>query len=216
MRWIILYFIFFLPFLSQGQITHSTVKIPRLALNERKSFNFNKGDSSMTIVIDTLIMKDKSKMFFTNKKDVKLIVHHAVIGKDCVIFGNDGKNNGTNIDLSLNVAELNSLFVNVSGAEANTGNRRYNNGNGGKVVLHYLASGIHPQTHDRKKAYYLSISNKGAGNTVNSNHAVRIIMDQIRRGSPGRPLTQFPNGRIYSGETGNDGATVIKSVDTLP
>ncbi|MBC8053393.1 MAG: hypothetical protein H7Y13_10040 [Sphingobacteriaceae bacterium] len=216
MKRILLYFMLFLPLFSLAQSNSSIIKIGKLVLEGRKSFYFSKGDSSASLIIDTLIMKDKSKLFFTNKKKINLVVNHAQIGKDCVIFGTDGKNNGTDLNLSMNFIALKSLYINVSGEEAKIANRHFDNGNGGQVVLNYVSGGKKPQTTDKRGAGYVSISNKAGGNLVNPQTDMAVIMDRLRNGTAGRPLGQFPQGRVYSGNMGRDGKATIKAVSSLP
>lgn len=214
MRRFALYFLFFLSLFSVAQASSQPIRISKLVIDFRKSHSLSTRDSMSTYIIDTLVMNDKSRLFFVNKKRVDLIVHHAIIGKDCEIGGSDGKNNGTDLNLAVNFVQLESVYVDVSGREAKNSNRHFDNGNGGKVVVHYLASGIKPQTSSKKAAGYLAVSNKAGGNLVNPQTEVRIIMDQVRRGTPGR-VGNFPQGRVYSGGTGKDGSTSIESVVSL-
>jgi len=204
-----------LPLLSVAQNTTQSITINKLAIDSKKSFNFIQGDSTTSVVIDTLIMKDKSKLFFPNKKNVNLLVRHALIGKDCLIAGNDSKNNGTDLTLAVNFDQLGSLFIIVPGEDAKSSNRNFDNGNGGKVELSYLSTGKTPQTTDKNKPGYVTIENRAGGYSVNPQTDIATIMDQVRRGAPGRPLGQLPNGRVYSGSVGKDGETTIKAVDSL-
>lgn len=204
-----------MPFISAGQTSSPFVKINKLVVDSRKSYDFIQGDSTTSVIIDTLIMKDKSRLFFVNKKKVSLVVNYAVIGKDCVLEGNDSKNNGTDLNFNVNFAQLNSLFIDVSGKDARSANRHFDNGNGGKVVLNYLASGKKPQTADKKEPAFVSVKNRAGGYTVNPQSDIAVLMGQMRNGSGGRPLGQLPNGRVYSGSVGRDGTIVIKPVSNL-
>jgi hypothetical protein len=203
-----------LPFLSVGQTQSATIRVSKIEIDSKKSFYFKKGDSSATIVIDSLIMKDKSQLLFFGKKKVNIIINHAEIGKLCVISGNDNKNNGTNLNLSVNFKKLISLYIDVSGKDARSANRRFDNGNGGIVAINYLTTGIKPQTTDKKRTAYLAINNRGGGASVNPQNDVSVLIEQVRTSS-GRPLGQLPNGRVYSGNVGYDGKTTIKEVDKL-
>jgi hypothetical protein len=203
-----------LPFISLVQAQSSQLQVSKIAIDSRKSFYFKEGDSVISVVIDSLIMKDKSQLHFAGKKKVNLTVNFAEIGQGCVISGSDQKNNGAEIKLTVNFKKLNSLYIDVAGQEARSGNRRFDNGNGGNVELSYLASGIKPQTVDKNSSGYLHISNRGGGTRVNPQNDISILLGQIRNGS-GRPLGQLPNGRVYSGNVGSDGKTAIKAVDTL-
>lgn len=204
-----------LPLVSFAQSSAQSITISKLVIDSKKSFNFVQGDSTTSVVIDTLIMKDKSKLFFANKKNVNLIVRHALIGKSCLIAGNDSKNNGTNLKLAVNFDQLGSLFIVVPGEDAKSSNRNFDNGNGGKVELSYLSTGKIPQTTDKNKPGYVVIENRAGGYSVNPQTDIATIMDQVRRGSPGRPLGQLPNGRVYSGGIGKDGETTISAVESL-
>jgi hypothetical protein len=209
------FFILLFPVLSWAQ-EQSLIKISKLEIDPRRSYEWTEGDSTLKILIDTLVMNDRSKLVFVGKKAVDLTVNHAQIGKESLIMGDDSKNNGTNLTLNVNFEKLRSLFVDVSGQDARMRNRHYNNGNGGHVVINYLASGVKPQIGDKRTNGYLSVKNQGGGYTVNPQTDIAVIMDRIRQGNPGRPLGQFPNGRVYSGGVGREGKTAIKAVDRLP
>jgi hypothetical protein len=79
-----------------------------------------------------------------------------------------------------------------------------------------LSSGKKPQSEDKRAANYLLVFNQGAGQTVNPQTDVPIIIDRIRMGSAGRPLGQFPNGRVYSANIGRTGKTAVNATDRLP
>lgn len=215
MKRFIFYLAFFLPLLSAAQNTTQAIAVNKLVIDSKKTFNFIQGDSTTSVVIDTLVMNDKSKLFFTNKKNVNLVIKHALIGKNCVIAGNDSKNNGTNLKLVVNFERLGSLFILVQGEDAKLSNRNFDNGNGGNVELSYLRTGKMPQTANKNKSGYVAIENRAGGYSVNAQTDIATIMDQVRRGSPGRPLSQLPNGRVYSGSIGRDGTVTINAVDHL-
>jgi len=212
---IFLYLTLLLPLTSIGQLISNPLKIDKLIIDSKKSYAVTEGDSIASIVIDTLIMKDKSKLSFVSKKKVNLVVKHAIVGKNVVISGSDSKNNGTDLNLSVNFVQLRSLYIDVSGEDARTSNRHYDNGNGGHVILSYLSSGQRPQIADKKAENFVSIRNRAGGYAVNPQTDIAILLGQIRSGS-GRPLGQLPNGRIYSGGIGRDGKITIGSVDRLP
>lgn len=214
MKYLFFYFSLLLPLTSLGQTISKSIKISKLIIDSKKTFNFKEGDSTASFSIDTLIMKDKSSLFFVAKKKVNLVVNYAVIGKDCVIRGNDTKNNGTDLNLSVNFIQLKSLFIDVSGGEARAYNRHYDNGNGGNVVLSYLSSGRKPQVTNKRGSDYLSIKNNGGGNIVNPQTDIAVLLGQIRTGAPGR-VGGLPNGRVYSGNTGRNGKTIIQPADSL-
>lgn len=200
------------PLLGIAQIRH----IPKLIIEAKDSYGFSNKDSTGSVVIDTLIMGNGSDIHLYSKKSFKIIVKQAVIGKDCEIYGNDGKNSGTDLELYMGFKQLGSLQLNVSGLDAKIGNRKYPNGDGGKVIFHYLRSDIIPQFKDKKQSHFVQIINKGGGFLTNPQPDLENIKSRINNGTGGRPLGQLPNGKIYSGNTGIDGKTEIKEIDVLP
>src|SRR5688500_2071046 len=102
MKSLFLFLTLILPYISIGQVTSKSIRLDKLMIDSRRSYSITEGDSITSIFIDTLIMKDKSKLSFVAKKKVNLVVKYAVIGKDVVISGNDSKNNGTDLNLSVN------------------------------------------------------------------------------------------------------------------
>lgn len=200
---------------SLARVKDEPLKIGKLVLEKRQSYFFQGRDSTATIVIDTLIMNDKSSIRFFNKKDVNLVIKYAAIGKDCVIGGDDGKNNGTNITLSANFVQLKKLSIDASGLDAKMSNRKFDNGDGGKVVLNYLAGGIKPQSSDSRSEGYVEISNRAGGYRTNAQADLYTVYSRLQSGVPGRPLSQLPNGRVYSGGIGKDGKADVKEVTEL-
>ncbi len=191
---------------AQGQ---ETVHLPKLEVKNRDNEVFSKGDSALVVHIDTLVMGNRSSIRFVGKKDVKLMVKHAFIGSRASIFGNDGKNNGTNFDIDIRLEELGSLFVLAGGMDANNGFRTHPNGNGGNVTFHYAQDGIVPQTENRRKEHYLAIDTRAGGYRNNPQSEIRSIYGRINPSIVGRPLSGLPQGTIYSGSPGKDGKTVI-------
>jgi len=200
---------------SQTKPKPKVIEISKLVIDKRDSYEFSSKDSSVSIFIDTLVMRPNAKIQFLNKKDVSMIVRHAIIDKGAWIGGNDGKNNGTNVKLDIHFASLKDLQINVSGQDAKSANRKFDNGNGGNVTLNYLASGVKPQIQTSKQSAYIEINNRGGGYHTNPQSDLAVIFGQIRSGSPGRPLGQLANGRVYSGGLGIDGKTSIQAVTTL-
>jgi len=216
MKALTLYFCLFLPFLALSQsLPDQSIRIPKLVVDSKKTYYLDQGDSTATIVIDTLVMANKARLYLVDKKKVKLVVNNATVGKDCVITGNDGKNNGTDLKMAVNFSQLQSLFIDVSGDDAKNGNRNFDNGNGGSVILNYLASGKKPQLTDKKSANYLSVKNRAGGYMVNPQTDIAVLVDQIKNGTAGRPLGNLPNGKVYSGNIGKDGTTSIQPVNSL-
>ncbi len=210
MKTIVLFLITSFLFLNLQAQTDSIQHIPKLEIAKKKSKVFSSRDSSLTLTIDTLIMKDRSRLAFYGKKHVKLQVKHAVIGKNAFIFGTDGKNNGSDMDITIRFDNLESLRVSAVGLDARNGTRTFPNGNGGKVTLKYLSDGIVPQSEDKKASSYLSIDTKAGGYSVNAQSDIRNILSQIGRGA--RPLGTLPQGQIFSGSPGIDGKSEIISV----
>lgn len=204
-----LFGLFFL--LSAQAQTDSIQYISKLEIGKKKNKTFSSRDSSLNLTIDTLIMNDRSRLIFYGKKNVKLKVNHAVIGKDAFIFGTDGKNNGSDMDIAIRFEDLKSLTVSAAGLDAHNGTRTFPNGNGGNVTLKYLADGVTPQQKDKKGTAYLSIDTEAGGYSVNAQSDVRNILSQIGRGS--RPLGGLPRGQIYSGSPGVDGKSEVTAVN---
>lgn len=205
------------PFLvsSQTKQKPKVIEIKKLVIDKRDSYELSSKDSSVSIFIDTLVMRPDSKIKFFNKKDVTMVVRHAIIDKGAWMGGSDGKNNGTNLKLDINFFSLKDLSINVSGQDAKSANRKFDNGNGGDVVINYLSSGVSPQIQTAKQSAYIEVNNRGGGYRTNPQYDLAVIFGQIRSGSPGRPLGQLANGRVYSGGYGSDGKTSIQAVTTL-
>lgn len=191
------------------------VRIGKLELKKRQEYRFSGRDSLTSIVIDTLIMGDESSIDFLNKKKVNLLIKYAVIGRECIIRGSDGKNNGTDIVLSVNFAVLNALVIQVPGLDAKMSNRKHDNGNGGKVLINYLSSGVKPQLSDPRQTAFIGINNRAGGYLTNAQTDLYPIYSQLNSGVPGRPLSQLPQGRVYSGGTGREGKSDIRAVNEL-
>lgn len=205
-----------LLFLSQTQgfaNIDSLQHISKLEIGKKKKKVFTSRDSTLTLIIDTLIMKDKSKMIFYGKKSVTLKVKHAIIGHNTFIFGTDGKNNGSDMDITIHFTQLKSLAVSALGLDAFNGTRTHPNGNGGNIDFKYLDNGVIPQTTNKKASAYLSIENRAGGYSVNARSDINNILSQIGGGT--RPLGRLPQGQIYSGSAGIDGKTKLQAVSSF-
>jgi len=185
--------------------------ISRLEIKKKKRTNITSADSSVTLIIDTLIMNDRAHLEFYGKKKVNLKVKHAIIPKRAYISGSDGKNNAADFDITIRFEELGNLYVLAGGRDANNGSKTFPNGNGGKVSFNYIADGIKPQQEDKKQNHYLEIDTRAGGYSVNAHSELYTIYSQIGRGS--RPLGQLPQGQVYSGSPGIDGKSEIKEVN---
>ena len=206
MKYLLSTIILLSSFLSFSQeIEH----IKKLELSRKEKKIFNKGDSAITLIIDTLIMKDKSKLEFFGKKDVKIEIGYAEIGKNVIINGQDGKNNATNFDISASFHKLESLFILARGIDAFNGTKTFPNGNGGLVTLNYDSSYITPQTENKKAKNYVFIDVQPGGLRVNPNSEIGQIYSRISMSSPG--LRGMPQGQIYSGSPGKEGKAEIKA-----
>jgi hypothetical protein len=210
MKTIFLSLFSFLFLLSAQAQTDSIQHFSKLEINKNKSKSFSGRDSTLILTIDTLVMNDRSKMIFYGKKNVTLLVKHAIIGKDALIYGTDGKNNGSDMDIRIRFDNLGSLTVSAAGLDAQNGTKTYPNGNGGKVNLGYLNSGIAPQQINKKEDAYLAIDTKAGGYSVNAQSDIRNILSRIGRGT--RPLGQLPQGQVYSGSPGIDGKSEVKAI----
>jgi len=189
-----------------------TLHIAKLEINRKDKKVFGGKDSSLVIRIDTLIMKDRSQLVFYGKKDVKLDVSHAEIDQRAYLFGTDGRNNGTDFDLTVRFEKLGALYVLAGGQDANNnGSRTYPNGNGGDVNFTYDSTGITPQTDDKKSPHYLHIDTRAGGYRVNPQNDLRNIYSLFGMGTSGRPLGNLSQGTVYSGSPGKDGERVVKA-----
>lgn len=207
--------LFCLPAFAQKPGDRNVQKIEKLVLKKRQKYTFQGRDSMATIVIDTLIMADRSSLLFPGKKELKLVLNYASIGEECLLSGNDGKNNGTSLTLSANFAKLKHLVIDVPGLDAKMSNRKYDNGDGGKVTLNYLAGGIKPQLSDPNKEGYIEINTRAGGYLTNAQTDLYAVYSRLNSGVPGRPLSQLPNGRVFSGGLGRDGKASVKEVASL-
>ncbi len=183
--------------------------IARLELGKKKKKTFNSRDSSAVIYIDTLIMKDKSSLQFYGKKDIKLVVKHAEIGKGAFISGIGGQNNASEFDIDINLNKLGSLYVIARGQDAMNGTKTDPNGDGGNVSFKYDPNGITPQTADKKQANYVYIDVSAGGRAINPISDLNQIYSRIAMSAPG--LRGMPQGQVYSGSPGKEGKVTISS-----
>jgi hypothetical protein len=100
---------------------------------------------SDTLMLDTLIMKEGSKLTFLRKSSL-LVVAHAVIGMNCVFsasgrHGSDGTSytkhgengeNGRALTVSLRFESLGSLLVDARGGDGGWGGNSHDGGSGGR------------------------------------------------------------------------------------
>lgn len=214
MKILLLSFLGFIFFETASAQTDSIQHITKLEIPKKKSKVFSGRDSSLILNIDTLIMNDRSRLVFYGKKSVKMSVKHAIIGKKAFVFGTDGKNNGSDMDMTIRFDQLGNLVVSAAGLDANNGSKTFPNGNGGKVVLRYLEDGLVPQSLDKKDNHYLSFDTEAGGNSVNAQSDIRNILSQVNRGSA-RPLGQLPQGQVYSGSPGKDGSNELIGVNAF-
>ncbi len=191
---------FALAFVGKAQ---ETQHISKLEIGKKAKKNIDSGDSSVTIHIDTLIMKDNSTLSFYGKKNVKLTVGHAEIGNKATIFGTDGKNNGANFDIHANFQKLGSLYIIAKGDDAFNGTKTFPNGNGGKVKVTLMKESIKPQSTNKKAKNYIYADVVAGGRAVNANSDLRNIYDRIKTAPTG--LRGLPQGQIYSGSPGTEG-----------
>ncbi len=204
-------YIMTLAFLMVGFLGFSqqVEHIQRLELGRKDKKVFNKGDSSMVLKIDTLIMKDRAKLEFYAKKDVKLEIGYAEIGNNVVITGQDSKNNATDLNIDINFNKLGSLFIIARGLDAMNGTKTHPNGDGGNVTLTYDSKGIAPQTTDKKGKSFLFVDVQPGGLRVNPHSDLSRIYGQIAMSAPG--MRGVPQGQIYSGSPGQEGKVTIKA-----
>lgn len=199
--------------ISFGQ-TSDTLYFSTLSLDRKDKKSFSGGDSTLIVRVDSLIMKDKSRLIFYGKKNIELIVKYAEFGKDALITGTDGKNNGTDMVIYAGIGKIKSLFVDAGGRDAFNGTKTHPNGDGGNVEFYYLDSGAVPQTHSSDEAHFLGINVQGGGHRVNAQSEVNNILDRIGTGT--RPLGRLPQGQVYSGSPGSDGEKTVEAVNQIP
>ena len=197
-----------LGLVSQQELQAQEIHIEKLTLDKKQKKVFQDKDSSSTIYIDTLIMKDKSSLQFFGKKDVKIVVKHAEIGKNAFISGQSSKNNASNFDLDFNLQKLGSLYIIARGQDANNGMKTDPNGDAGNVSFTYASTGIQPQSTNKKDKNYLFIDVKPGGLHVTPTSEISNIYSRIASSSPG--LRGLPQGQIYSGSPGREGKVEIK------
>lgn len=197
----------FLP--VEAQVNEQHFEKLELKKKEKKVFSDRARDSSSTIYIDTLIMKDKSSLQFYGKKDVKIIVKYAEIGNRVFFSGQAGQNNASNFDIDINFQKLGSLYIIARGIDASNGTRTFPNGDAGHVVVTYDQRGITPQTTDRKAQQYMMVDVTEGGLRVTPTSDIGNIYSRIATSSPG--LRGLPQGQIYSGSPGKKGKVEIKS-----
>lgn len=187
------------------------IRISKLVLDkkEKKVFADRDRDSSTTLFIDTLVMKDRSSIQFFGKKEVKIVVGHAEIGDRAFISGMAGKNNASNFDLDFNFQKLGSLYIVARGQDAMNGTKTDPNGDAGNINLVYDPKGITPQSADKKGKKYIHTDVTPGGLRVTPSTDLRNIYDQISRSAPG--LRGVPQGQIYSGSPGKEGKATISS-----
>lgn len=193
---------------AQQKSKEDVIHLDKLTIEKKKKHSFQGRDSILTVYIDTLIMKDKASLQFFGKKDVNLIVKHADIGKEAVIYGQGLKNNGTNFDINVDFEKLGSLYVIAKGQTANNGTKTFPNGDGGNVKLIYEADQFDIQTVDKKAKHYIHIDNTEGGLNITPSSDVANIYSRIAT-SPGG-LRGLPQGQIYSGSAGKKGETVVE------
>lgn len=179
----------------------------KVDLRKKQKMYFNNRDSSATIYIDTLIMKDGSSLQFIGKKDVKLVVKYAEIGNKAFISGIAGLNNASNFDISMDIKKLGSLYVVASGRDAMNGTKTNPNGDGGNVKFAYASTGIVPQTTDKKGKNYLFIDVSAGGRMINPTSDLTQIYSRIITSPAG--LRGLPQGQVYSGSPGKEGKVEI-------
>lgn len=199
-----------LVFRAGAQEIDTVRHLTKLEVAGKKTRTFlGNRDSTLTLIVDTLVMHDRAQLQFYGLKNVTLRIGYAEIGDRAYISGTDGKNNGSNLNMDVNLVKLGSLYVLAGGYDANNGTRTFPNGNGGNVRITYAASGLKPQMENKKAKAYLLVDTRAGGYRVNPQSDLRNIYSQMRMGSIGRPLGALPQGQVYSGSPGKDGKSSI-------
>src|SRR5690606_29895372 len=151
----------------------------------------------------------KSSLQFYGKKDVKLVVKHAEIGKNAFISGMGGQNNASNFDIDINLQKLGSLYVIARGQDAMNGTKTHPNGDGGTVNFKYDPSGITPQSDEKKQTGYVYIDVSAGGRAINPVTDLNQIYSHIAMSAAG--LRGMPQGQVYTGSPGKEGKATITS-----
>lgn len=186
------------------------VRLGTLHLSQKETKNFRTPrDSSIRLIIDTLIMEDKSSLRFFGKKEVDIEVQHAFIGENTHISGVGSQNNASNFKVDIGFEELGSLSILARGIDAINGTKTFPNGDGGNVVLTYNPSMITPQTQDKKGQHYLHVDISPGGLHVTPSSEVSLLYSRIAQAPSG--LRGLPQGQVYSGSAGQEGKVEIKA-----
>ena len=203
--------------IGNGATYSQEIYLSRLVLTAGQKYTIKNVDSNVHLRIDTLIMKNRSKLIAFGKKNLVLTIKHAIIEDKCVISGSDGHNNGTNIDLRINIIALGSLYINARGLNFREGNPNYIIGKGGNISIHYLGTGLTPQLNRPHQNRYIGINNKGGQGSINPVSDMYVIKSQIADGNliQGRPLSMLPNGTIFQGSDGLAGKSSVIEVKNL-
>lgn len=205
------YILFLGFFISYGAAMgqDQEIRLGTLHLSKKEAKNFRSSrDSSIRLVIDTLIMEDKSSLRFNGKKDVDIEVQHAFIGENAYISGVGSQNNASNFTIDIGFEKLGSLSILARGIDATNGTKTFPNGDGGNVTLTYNPAMIVPQTQDKKDQHYLQVDVNPGGLHVTPSSEVGLLYSRIAQAPRG--LRGLPQGQVYSGSAGQEGKVEIK------
>lgn len=186
------------------------VRLGTLHLSQKETKKFRTPrDSSIRLVIDTLIMEDKSSLRFFGKKEVNIEVQHAFIGENTYISGVGSQNNASHFKMDIGFEKLGSLSILAKGIDAINGTKTFPNGDGGNVTLTYNPSMIVPQTQDKKGQHYLHVDTSPGGLHVTPSSEIGLLYSRIAQAPSG--LRGLPQGQVYSGSAGKEGKVEIKA-----
>lgn len=167
-------------------------------------------DTTNTLILDSLVLKKKSSLVISNKKNFTIKANYIILEDKTSISAHDGKNNGTNLNISGNFLKIGKSVIDVSGLTYLTGEDKFPNGNGGELTLMYHEGGLHPQATKHKSKNYIEVLTKGASTNINPWNDINNIWYRINLGSGlGRSPSGLPNGKVYDATIGNDGKLKI-------
>jgi len=202
---ILCFSLFLLPFWMQG-VQAQEISYTKLVIQKGKSFTLHTSDTSGSLLIDTLIMEDRSQIQLWGKTEFTILAKNAYIGHNCLISGQDGQNNGTNFQIQMRLVSLDKLYIVACGRNRQYGNPDYPNGDGGDVHFFYTEDGLIPQTDRPRQNRYLSVNVQGAEGSLNPASDISILKSQINQGGRvGNALPGLRQGIVYEASPGENG-----------
>ncbi|MFC6998968.1 hypothetical protein [Rufibacter roseus] len=166
-----------------NNVVQAQLKSKTLVIKKKDLFVVGPTNS---LILDTLIMEDKSTLRFWPHGKGILIVKHAFIGKNCLISSKGSTRfhgeDGGPLSLTIEFKELESLTIDASGGDGKNGTHGTNGSDG---------------VPDREERYYVIENN------------VRVLKTRF---IPGRPATSGTPGTM--GGVGGSGGDVSLTYST--